>query len=241
MSICYNHLAKETIAVSLNTAQHVGLDKKQALAKEVIFMKAKEVLQLLRVSRQTLSKYVRDGRIRAEKMPNGHYEYSTEDVYSLFNKDVKRKTCIYARVSTVKQKADLENQIAMLKQFCFSNGYSISEVYSDIASGISFEKRKNFFLLLDEIISGKVEKVVVTYKDRLSRVGFDLFYYLFQKYHCDIVVMSETGSQKLDSEEIFEEIIALLHCYSMKMYSKRKARKIREVLEEPEMQEKNST
>ncbi len=149
----------------------------------------------------------------------------------LFNKGVERKTYLYARVSTPKQKADLENQIAMLKQFCFSNGYRISGIYSDIASGINFEKRKNFFSLLDEVLDGRVEKVVITYKDRLSRVGFELFYHLFKKYHCDIIVMSEVGSVKLDSEEIFEEIISLLHCYSMKLYSKRKVKKIREVLE----------
>ena len=149
----------------------------------------------------------------------------------LFNKGVERKTYLYARVSTPKQKADLENQVAMLKQFCFSNGYRISGIYSDIASGISFEKRKDFFSLLDEVLDGRVEKVVITYKDRLSRVGFELFYHLFKKYHCDIIVMSEVGSVKLDSEEIFEEIISLLHCYSMKLYSKRKVKKIREVLE----------
>ena len=77
-----------------------------------------------------------------------------------------------------------------------------------------------------------MERVVITYKDRLSRVGFDLFLHLFQKYHCEIVVMSEVGSVKLDSQEIFEEIISLLHCYSMKLYSKRKEKKIREVLME---------
>ena len=58
---------------------------------------------------------------------------------------MKRKTFIYARVSTAKQKPDLENQISLLKQFCFSNGYTISEIYSDIASGISFEKRKDLY------------------------------------------------------------------------------------------------
>jgi predicted site-specific integrase-resolvase len=42
--------------------------------------------------------------------------------------------------------------------------------------------------------------------------------------------MSEAGSPKLDSEEIFEEIISLLQCYSMKLYSRRKARKIKEIL-----------
>ena len=139
---------------------------------------------------------------------------------------------MYARVSTQKQKADFENQVAMLKQFCFSNGYRISGIYSDIASGISFEKRKDFFRLLDEVLDGRVQKVVITYKDRLSRVGFDLFYHLFKKYHCDIIVICEVGSVKLDSEEVFEEIISLLHCYSMKLYSKRNAKKIKEVLED---------
>lgn len=44
--------------------------------------------------------------------------------------------------------------------------------------------------------------------------------------------MSEVGSKKLDSEEIFEEIISLLHCYSMRLYSKRKGQKIKEILKE---------
>ncbi len=68
----------------------------------------------------------------------------------------------------------------------------------------------------------KVEKVIVTYKDRLSRVSFELFKYLFQKFRTEIVVISEVGDSKLDSEEVFEEIASMLHCYSMKMYSKRK-------------------
>lgn len=197
-------------------------------------MKSKEVLELLKITRPTLTKYVKEGLIKTTTLPNGRYDYDLESVYKLFNKGVERKTYIYARVSTPKQKNDLENQINLLKQFCFSNGYKISKIYSDIASGISFEKRKDFFLMLDDIISGKVERIIITYKDRLSRVGFELFYHLFKKYNCEIVIMSEVGSSKLDSEEIFEEIVSLLHCYSMKMYSKRKGQKIKEVLEEKE-------
>lgn len=195
-------------------------------------MKSKEVLKLLQITRPTLTKYVKEGIIKTTTLPNGRYNYDEDSVYKLFNKGIERKTYIYARVSTPKQKKDLENQINLLKQFCFTNGYTISRVYSDIASGISFKKRKDFFIMLDDIISGKVERVIVTYKDRLSRVGFELFYYLFKKYHCEIIVMSEVGSEKLDSQEIFEEIISLLHCYSMKLYSKRKCQKIREVLED---------
>ena len=197
-------------------------------------MRANEVLNLLRITRPTLTKYVKEGIIKVEKLPNGRYEYDTDSVYSFLNKDVKRKTYIYARVSTSKQKPDLENQIELLKQFCFSSGYTISGIFSDIASGISFEKRNDFFRMLDDVIDNKVERVVITYKDRLSRVGFDLFYHLFKKYNCEIVVMSEVGSEKLDSQEIFEEIISLLHCYSMKLYSKRKVQKIKEVLSSDE-------
>ena len=116
----------------------------------------------------------------------------------------------------------LRNQIDQMKQWCFMNGYTINAIYSDIASGISFEKRKGFFEMLDEIMNNKVEKVVITYKDRLIRSGFELFSYLFRKYRTEIVVISEVGNEKLDSDEVFEEIVSLLHCYSMKMYSKRR-------------------
>ena len=127
-------------------------------------------------------------------MPNGYYDYNDGDVYKLLNRDVKRKTVIYAGVST-KQKNDLNNQMEQLKQWCFINGYTINAIYSGISSGISFDKRKGFFEMLDEIINYRVEEVIITYRDRLSRVG---------------------------SEEIFEDIISMLHCYSMNMYSKRK-------------------
>ena len=185
-------------------------------------MKAKEVLNLLQISRKTLHVYAKDGRIRYTVMPNKMYNYNEEDVYKILNKDVKRKTVLYARVSTSKQKNDLQNQIDQMKQWCFMNGYTINAIYSDIASGISFEKRKGFFQMLDEIMNSKVEKVVITYKDRLIRSGFELFSYLFRKYRTEIVVISEVGNEKLDSDEVFEEIVSLLHCYSMKMYSKRR-------------------
>jgi putative resolvase len=76
--------------------------------------------------------------------------------------------------------------------------------------------------MLDEIINYKVEKVIIAYRDRLSRIGFDLFKNLFEKFGTEIVVVSDIGSTKLDSGEIFEDIISMLHCYSMKMYSRRK-------------------
>jgi len=193
-------------------------------------MKSKEVLKLLRVSRNTLTKYIKEGIIHVVELPNGQYDYNDDDVYQRFNKGMERKTFIYARVSTSKQRRDLENQIELLKQFCISNGWKIHGVYSDVASGISFEKRTEFFDLLSAIMNHEVERIVITYKDRLSRVGFELFSYLFDQFNTKIVVISEVGNPKLDSEEIFEEIVSLLHCYSMKLYSKRKRKTVEELI-----------
>ena len=195
-------------------------------------MKAKEVLEILRVTRPTLTKYVREGLVKVTVKGNGQYDYDADSVYQVLNKDVERKTYVYARVSTSNQKPDLENQVQLLKTFCFQNGYVLNGVYQDVASGIGFEKRSQFFELLDEVLAGKVKRVVITYKDRLSRVGFELFSHLFAKYGCELIVISEVGSMKLDSEEIFEDIVSLLNCYSMKLDSKRKNKVLKELLED---------
>jgi len=189
-------------------------------------MKAGEVLKLLRITNPTLYKWCDKGIINRRKLPSGAYDYNEEDVYKVLNKDVRRKTYIYARVSTGGQKKTLESQIEMLKNWSFSGGYRIDGIFADVASGISFEKRKEFFEMLDEIIDHRVEKVIIAYKDRLSRVAFDLFYHLFNQFGTEIIVVSEVGNKKLDSEEIFEEIISMLHCYSMKLYSKRRNKKL---------------
>ena len=192
-------------------------------------MKAGDVLRVLHISRPTLYRYAEAGYIKRNKLPNGKYDYVDESVYAYLNKDVKRKHVIYCRVSTPKQKKDLENQVEFLKSWSFNSGIKIDAVYKDVASGISFDKRKEFFEMLDEILEFKVETVIVAHKDRLSRIGFELFSNLFAKFGTKIIVVSGAGNKKLDSEEIFEEIISLLHCYSMKHYSKRKNAKSIEI------------
>jgi len=133
---------------------------------------------------------------------------------------------------TNKQKADLARQIETLENFCLAQGTQIDQVFSDIASGINFKKRKQFFSLLDLVINGQVEKVFVNYKDRLSRVGFEMFKHLFLKFGTEIVVANGNTNEKLDSEEIMNEIITLIHCFSMKHYSKRRVQRAIEVLNE---------
>lgn len=184
-------------------------------------MKASEVMKTLRISRSTLLNYKNAGKIRVTHLHNGHYDYHDDDVYQLMNGNQQRMNIIYSCVSNYKQKDDLQNQENLLKQFCLNLGLTINRSYKDIASGLSFDNRTEFFELLDLIMDYKVDKVIITYKDRLSRVNFNLLKILFGKFGTEIVVVSEMGNEKLDSEEVFDDIVSLLDCYSMKMYSKR--------------------
>ena len=86
--------------------------------------------------------------------------------------------------------------------------------------------RSNFQRLLDEVTEYKVKTVYVTYKDRLTRLSFDMFKRLFSKYGTEIVVLNEIDNPKEIEKEIFEEIITLLHSFSMKMYSSRRKEKL---------------
>ena len=72
--------------------------------------------------------------------------------------------------------------------------------------------------------------MVVTYRDRLTRVGFNFFENLFARFGTQIVVINDYTNEKKDVEEIIEEIITLLHSFSMKYYSNR--RKLRNVVED---------
>lgn len=194
-------------------------------------MKCNKVLKLLNVTRPTLSHYVKSGKLKATLQPNGDYNYDEESVYKLLNKDFERKNVLYTRVSTIKQKKDLENQKKQLEQFCAAKGIKISDIYSDIGSGINYD-RKEFQRLIDDVINHRISKIYITYKDRLSRISFDMFKNMFDTFNCEIVVMNEIDDAQTIEKEIFNEIISLIHCFAMRVYSSRRKKKLKNIEED---------
>lgn len=189
-------------------------------------MKWPEVRKLLQISTVTLSKYVKQWRIRVtQKFEWSRYDYNDEDVYNMIWKKV-RKSVIYARVSTSKQKKDLDNQIETIQKFMNKNWVVVWDIYQDISSWMNLD-RKEFMKMLDKIEDNEIKEVYITYKDRLSRIWFDMFESLFKKHWCKIIVLNEIDNQKWYEEEIFWEIVSLLHSFSMKMYSKRRQDKLK--------------
>lgn len=172
--------------------------------------------------------YAKTGKIKATKLPSGHYDYDIDSVYELIGKrnKIKRVNVLYCRVSTPKQKKDLENQKKTLEEFCAKNGLTISNIYEDIGSGINFD-RKGLSELILKVINHEVSKVIITYKDRLSRLAFDLFKNLFEEFNCEIVVLNEIDDPKIMEKEIFKEIVDMIHCFSTRLSSSRRKEKLK--------------
>ena len=199
-------------------------------------MKYKEAEKILKVNRATIYRYVKTGKLRVTQISEHRYNYNDDDVFKLAGLTEERKAVIYARVSTVKQQKDLENQISIIRQYANSIGYKIDKVYSDIASGMSYD-RGEFKSLLSDVLSFKIKTIVISNKDRFSRISFNMWKELFESYNCNIIVMNDDiDSSESAEKEIFEDIISLIHCFAMKMYSKRRKNKLKMIKENLEVE-----
>ena len=192
-------------------------------------MKFKDAQKLLNVNRVTICKYVRDGKIKAKVLENGRLDYDIDSIYKFIGIE-KRKNVIYGRVSTKKQEKSLLNQIKTIREWANINGYKIDEEFKDIASGMHFD-RGEFQNLVRQVIKGEISKVFILYKDRLTRISFDMWKELFLYFNCEIIVINETDD---DEKGIFEDIIYMLHCFAMKMYSNRRKKKLKLIAEDIE-------
>ena len=185
-------------------------------------MKAKDVMKLLDISRATLYNYTKDGKIKVIKLDNGYYDYNEESVFKIIKKDT-RINVIYGRVSTYKQKNDLENQVNKIQSYCFNNNIDIGKIYSDIHSGLDLD-RTSFNKLMDDVVNLKIKNIYITHKDRLTRLSFKTIQHLFNKYGTSIIEISkntQNGNISNDNE-IFEELISLMHVFSTTMYSNKR-------------------
>ena len=116
-------------------------------------------MKLLDISRATLFNYTRDGKIKVIRLDNGYYDYNEESVFKIIKKDA-RINVIYSRVSTYKQKTDLENQIYKINAYCQSKNIQIGKTYSDINSGLDLD-RTGFNSLMDDVINLKIKNIYI--------------------------------------------------------------------------------
>lgn len=190
------------------------------------YVPRRKVCEILGIHYHTVYKLVEDGKLESVKL--GKYNVYNIQKYIRDN-NIKlnpKKNICYCRVSSQKQKPDLERQIEVMKTL-----YPEHIIISDIGSGLNF-KRKGLQTLLKLAINNEVNEVVITYKDRLARFGFELIEFLLEEYsQCKIHILNR-NEEKTPSEEMTEDIISIMNVYVAKINGLRKyKKKVRHIVE----------
>lgn len=186
-------------------------------------MTAKEVRKILHISQPTLSKYVKEGKLDVIKINPYHYIYNEEDVYRLIGKKVKKgeKIVSYSRVSSGIQKTQLKEQTQRIYEWSISKGFSLDEQIEDVKSGMNFE-RAGLNKLIEQIIQCEIKIVIIENKDRLVRFGFELIEQLCKYYGTKILIINDEIQNKTYEQELTEDLLSIIHYFSMKSYSHRR-------------------
>jgi len=201
--------------------------------------------KLIGVTIQSLRNWDKTGKLKPHHVgKSGYRYYSQEQLYHYLGlknegSNQNRKTIGYCRVSSNKQKDDLEKQTENVKTYMYAKGYSF-EIITDIGSGINYNK-KGLNQLLSMITSCQVERIVILYKDRLLRFGYELIENICAKYGTAIEIIDNT--ERTEEQELVEDLIQIVTVFSCKLQGKRanKAKKmIRELLEDDKSCENTS-
>ena len=182
-----------------------------------------EFAKKLGVSANTLRRWDARGKLKAKRTLSNHRYYDESDLRQLYGiKEGNRKTVVYCRVSSQNQKDDLKSQIVAMEQFCLSSGIAVDEWVHEIGGGMNF-KRKKFLKLMEEIENGEISKLLIAHKDRLVRFGFDYFEHLAKTKGCKIVVVNQESLSP--QQEMVEDLMAIIHTFSSRLYGLRKYKK----------------
>lgn len=180
--------------------------------------------KILGVTTNTLRNWDEAGKIQTVRTSGNHRRIPIEELEKLRGKETNIRTvsCVYCRCSTHKQEENLERQVGRLLEHCAKNDWK-PELYKDIGSGLN-ENRRQFKKMLKRIAEDDVARVVIEYKDRIARYGFETFKSYCESYGVEVVVLKDAEKKEFE-EEMVEDIIALIASYSAKLYGRRGGRK----------------
>ena len=187
----------------------------------------KEARKILDVSPATLRNYTLSNKIVTIRTNTGRYRYNRKSLYDFIGipssemPKIKNSIC-YARVSSNKQKDDLERQIKF-----FRDKYPLHEVVSDIGSGINW-KRKGLQTILERSLQGDITEVVVAHRDRLCRFGYELIKFILDKSGVKLVVHNEEDA-KSESQELADDIMSIVHVYSCRQMGNKNSKRNKSV------------
>ena len=194
------------------------------------YVPLRKAVEKLGLHPNTLRRYANEGKIPIIKNEAGQRLY---DVEAYIRVAANASLVCYCRVSSSKQKDDLNRQIAYMQSL-----YPEAEIIKDVGSGLNF-KRKGLRTILDRLLRGDKLKVIVACRDRLCRFGFELIQYLVEQNGGEIVVLDKTVH--CPQTELTTDLLSIIHVFSCRMHGLRKySKKIKEDKDIPQPSTKKS-
>ena len=188
------------------------------------YYSTKKVTEILGVTAQTLRNWDKEGKLKPSYVKSNGYRYYSEESILSYTQERKTKKNLnvvgYARVSSKKQSDDLERQINNLNTY-ISSKYDSFDIITDIGSGINYNK-PGLKKLIEKINKKEVDLIIVLYKDRLLRFGFELVEYFAELNNVKIEILDKTD--KNQDEELVEDLLQIITVFSCKIQGKRKTK-----------------
>ena len=188
------------------------------------YYSTKKVTEILGVTAQTLRNWDKEGKLKPSYVKSNGYRYYSEESILSYTQERKTKKNLnvvgYARVSSKKQSDDLERQINNLNTY-ISYKYDSFDIITDIGSGINYNK-PGLKKLIEKINKKEVDLIIVLYKDRLLRFGFELVEYFAQLNNVKIEILDKID--KNQDEELVEDLVQIITEFSCKIQGKRKTK-----------------
>lgn len=194
------------------------------------FLKGKKASEVLGIHTRTLYQWEEKGKIETIRTSGnmrlynvGRYlrsQLGIEERLDSVNEDCESQVKIcYCRVSSQGQRDDLQRQIDFMNERF--PGYKI---ITDVGSGLNLNK-KGIMRIIKLAIEGKIKELVVAYKDRLARFGYELIESLIKDYSGGKITVVFQKENKDIQAEIVEDLMSILNVYVAKINGLRKYQK----------------
>lgn len=176
------------------------------------FVPMRKAADILGLHPNTVRKLCDEGKIKCKKLESGHRRI---DVSEFLQQQEQRATTIcYCRVSSSKQKDDLQRQVEYMQE-----RYPTAEIIKDIGSGVNY-KRKGLKAILERAMQGEVIELVVAYKDRLARFGTDVIRQIIEFNGGKLLVLNEVLLSP--EQELTKDLCSIIHVFSCRLHGLRK-------------------
>ena len=110
-------------------------------------------------------------------------------------------------------------QEANLIEKAQGRGFPVSQIISDIGSGMNV-KKKGFLKLMGMLLSGQVSHLVLLHKDRLLRFGSEIIFLICRTFNIKVTILEESPA-KTHMEQLAADLVEIVTVFSSKLYGMR--------------------